>query len=407
MAAKLDIRRCFEILELDPGATVEDAKKARRDLVSVWHPDRVPSSNPRLQKKASTRLKEINAAYDMLLPYLSTEQNEAHRPDFGQSSRPTTATETWPETEFSADLQPDARSDKGLRKNIALVLMVLFISAGFAYFIWENTVGLGYEPKIKVKRFQGKKEKKADQIENAPAKIETDINKQQNAVSARQEKSTNAMDSSTLVIQYQKEPSALRLKEIVRIDDVVAGAENMLKSKEYVKSKQIYESALKMINNSQFKEDRHYGVRKQRILEALLNKDIVYGTKGFIKYENKWIAPDEYQKHFVKYKGGVRHFKELKNVITQITDPHIRLYLIAKYGDQTIHKKKVECYQLALNKKNKSSSHFRLFYRWEIWTFKTIDEGDLSLDIVYHSDKDQWQIGDINESKYDRDVEKG
>ena len=56
------INRCIEILGLKPGAPQEEVNEAYRDLVNVWHPDRF-EGNPRLQKKAEEKLKEINAAY--------------------------------------------------------------------------------------------------------------------------------------------------------------------------------------------------------------------------------------------------------------------------------------------------------------------------------------------------------
>jgi DnaJ-domain-containing protein 1 len=60
-----NIDRCFEILELNPGASQEELNQAYRDLVNVWHPDRF-SNNQRLQKKAEEKLKEINAAYEYI-----------------------------------------------------------------------------------------------------------------------------------------------------------------------------------------------------------------------------------------------------------------------------------------------------------------------------------------------------
>jgi len=59
------IERCLEILELEPGASEEEVNQAYRDLANVWHPDRF-ANNPRLQKKAEERLKEINAAYEYI-----------------------------------------------------------------------------------------------------------------------------------------------------------------------------------------------------------------------------------------------------------------------------------------------------------------------------------------------------
>jgi len=69
----MDIQRCFEILELDPDAGADDAKLAYKDLVNIWHPDRF-SSNPRLQKKAGDKLRDINIAYETIRPVLSSRK---------------------------------------------------------------------------------------------------------------------------------------------------------------------------------------------------------------------------------------------------------------------------------------------------------------------------------------------
>ncbi len=57
--------RYYRALGLEPGATPDEIKEAYRDLVAVWHPDRLPA-NPRLQAKAEAKLKEINEAYEAL-----------------------------------------------------------------------------------------------------------------------------------------------------------------------------------------------------------------------------------------------------------------------------------------------------------------------------------------------------
>ena len=64
------ISRCIEILGLKPNASQEEVNQAHRDLVNVWHPDRF-AGNPRLQKKAEEKVKEINAAYEYIKSFQS------------------------------------------------------------------------------------------------------------------------------------------------------------------------------------------------------------------------------------------------------------------------------------------------------------------------------------------------
>ena len=69
----MDIKRCFKILELDPGASPDEVKQAYKDIVNVWHPDRF-SGNLRLKEKAEEKIKEVNAAYDTVKSFLSSKQ---------------------------------------------------------------------------------------------------------------------------------------------------------------------------------------------------------------------------------------------------------------------------------------------------------------------------------------------
>ena len=67
-----DIRDCFRILDLEPGASFEDVKRSYRELVRVWHPDRF-RSDPKLQAKAEEKLKQINLAYERLCKEAAAE----------------------------------------------------------------------------------------------------------------------------------------------------------------------------------------------------------------------------------------------------------------------------------------------------------------------------------------------
>ena len=58
--------RFYRVLGLEPGVSLEELKQAHRDLVKVWHPDRF-ADDPRLQRKAQEKLKEINEAYEQVL----------------------------------------------------------------------------------------------------------------------------------------------------------------------------------------------------------------------------------------------------------------------------------------------------------------------------------------------------
>ena len=69
----MDIRRCFDILELEREATLDEAKQAYKDLVNIWHPDRF-SSNPRLKQKAEEKIKEVSEAYETVKSFFSSKK---------------------------------------------------------------------------------------------------------------------------------------------------------------------------------------------------------------------------------------------------------------------------------------------------------------------------------------------
>ena len=69
----MDYHQCCNVLDLVPPVRLEDAKQAYKDLVQVWHPDRFTHS-PRLQERAEAKLKQLNLAYETLVPLLQAQQ---------------------------------------------------------------------------------------------------------------------------------------------------------------------------------------------------------------------------------------------------------------------------------------------------------------------------------------------
>ncbi|MEF9934041.1 MAG: J domain-containing protein [Clostridium sp.] len=65
----------YEVLGLKPGASQEEIKKAYRDLVKKYHPDR--HTNNELKDLAQERMREINEAYDSLSKNGSSTYNNS------------------------------------------------------------------------------------------------------------------------------------------------------------------------------------------------------------------------------------------------------------------------------------------------------------------------------------------
>jgi len=92
----MEIQRCFETLELPQDASIQDVRQAYKDLVNIWHPDRV-GDNPRLKKKAEEKLKDINLSYEELSSFLSS------RPKPPPAVQKTPREQPKPEVFYSAD----------------------------------------------------------------------------------------------------------------------------------------------------------------------------------------------------------------------------------------------------------------------------------------------------------------
>lgn len=83
----MEIERCYEILELRPGASPGEIRHSYKDIVAVWHPDRF-KHNPRLRRKAEQKLKEVNIAYETLLNLIKSEKLSDRRTATSGKERP-------------------------------------------------------------------------------------------------------------------------------------------------------------------------------------------------------------------------------------------------------------------------------------------------------------------------------
>jgi DnaJ-class molecular chaperone len=57
----------YEILDLSPSATSQQIRRAHRELVQIYHPDRMYSFRTQVRRRAEDKLKIINKAYTVLI----------------------------------------------------------------------------------------------------------------------------------------------------------------------------------------------------------------------------------------------------------------------------------------------------------------------------------------------------
>jgi hypothetical protein len=126
------IEKAFRTLGLEPGAKPEEIRAAYRRLAKRNHPDKF-AYDPRQQAQATTRMKEINAAYRALRPYLEGTPRPSPTPPprppprqpAGPPRRPP------PRTARHAPYRTDPGPELGrnvLRVFVFVIMLILFIS---------------------------------------------------------------------------------------------------------------------------------------------------------------------------------------------------------------------------------------------------------------------------------------
>jgi len=73
------LKHAYDKLDLSPDATSQEVRRAYRELVRVWHPDRF-GDDPRLQKRAQEKLKEINEAHTIVREDLASRAQRSENP---------------------------------------------------------------------------------------------------------------------------------------------------------------------------------------------------------------------------------------------------------------------------------------------------------------------------------------
>jgi len=91
------------------------------------------------------------------------------------------------------------------------------------------------------------------------------------------------------------------------------------------------------------------------------------------------------------------HYNELRPVIESLVKPKIDAYLQVKFKDSLVHKKTVADYDLALNENSPLLLRFTTSFRWEVWTFDVVENGDYITRVEYASAKDQWHVKEMDQ----------
>ena len=84
-------QECLSLLDLAPGATLEDVKRAYRELALIWHPDKVPD---RVKDRATRKFQHLTEAYQhiarnpsVLDQSWSAGQRSSRQTDHGSTER--------------------------------------------------------------------------------------------------------------------------------------------------------------------------------------------------------------------------------------------------------------------------------------------------------------------------------
>ena len=167
-----DIDQYYKILELDPGASLEQIKQAYRDLAKVWHPDRF-AHDQRLQEKAQEKMKEINEAYDQLQSLYKDNLNKKNQYQPPRTETESTSTKHQQSQTKDYPYSTNASKKQANYWKIALtltIIIVFFLVLLQQYNQYKEKLISANEAHFRIKSDQNPPSKPYDSISNSAFK---------------------------------------------------------------------------------------------------------------------------------------------------------------------------------------------------------------------------------------------
>ncbi|MFN6559678.1 MAG: J domain-containing protein [Nostoc sp. ChiSLP01] len=123
-----NLEQYYQVLGVSSDASVDEIKQAYKDLVQVWYPDR-HANNPGLQRRAETKLKAINSAYEIIMESLASGHNVRKTTNvYKNESYSTQVSEPEPVVEVKTDLLSKVKSWINKNKLILITGTTILIS---------------------------------------------------------------------------------------------------------------------------------------------------------------------------------------------------------------------------------------------------------------------------------------
>lgn len=110
-----EINNACRTLELEPGASLSQVEKARREMTTAWRPDLFPNGSE-MQRKAREQTKAIHIAYEILKRHLASDETAAAARLGDDQEKPPPKTETAKEPAKSSPAHSERRRETSARR---------------------------------------------------------------------------------------------------------------------------------------------------------------------------------------------------------------------------------------------------------------------------------------------------